>query len=236
MALPVVLALLISWPASGETIARSLLVGEEALVQCAEGALFVEEIADSRSSPATHPCPLGELRRGLVQLSTSRSATLSAGTHQLTLQPGVYQVRLGASGLTLCTREGEAALARGLAVPAGACLAFDTAGRTDGLQTATEDGGAPPLWVPLDPPAPPHPPLFERDPAVALERLDQTVRQRQESGQSDSEQVEAGGAAACLEGGDGGGEAGGPEGPETPETEIDRTQHRVELDVTLEGF
>ncbi|MDI7267070.1 MAG: hypothetical protein QME96_03635 [Myxococcota bacterium] len=169
---------------------------------------------------------LGVLVEGTVEVAALRPLSLDAAGRRVELAWGLLRLRVEADRLHACLLEGAATVADEVLDP-GACAAWDATGR---LPEAPSAIAAPP---PASPPA--EVPDIEDDPRTLIESLLGTGARGGEGGDGEGGE-QSGGAAACLDSGDAGGEATGPDGPDLPDTEIDRSRHRVNLQVTLEGF
>jgi len=196
--------------ASGQGVAAGpLVLTEAAVVYGAAETVF--ETADPAAAPADGF--LGRLERGSIRVATAGSAWFAAGPFTVLLDAAVVRASAAPDGVRLCVDEGTAAPEGGTAtdLPADAVPAGEA--------------GPPPADVPW----------VEDDPQAAVDRVAASWTSGGGEG-SESGDAQAGGSAVCLDTGGTGPEATGPDGVEVPETEIDRSQHRVNVEVTLEGY
>jgi hypothetical protein len=209
--------------AVAEETATVVRFGDHGIVRISAGARVV-------SLPAPGAAPedgwLGVLEEGTVEIAALQTLSLEAAGRPVVLVEGVLRARAEADRLDVCLIEGEATVS-GEAVEAGRCASWDATGRLQGPDPVV--GGLP------GPPPGAGVPDTDDDPVARVEALlGAGADDGEGAGGEGGEQ--GGGAAACLDSDGTGGEAGGIDGTEVPETEIDRSRHRVNLTVTLEGF
>jgi len=222
---PVVLTGLLLALAAGADVSRDVVVAGAAVVRVAPGAVFEPAAAGAADAPVLR---LGRVTTGVVEVAALRVVSLGAGPRTVRLEAGVVRVAVEDDRVRLCVDEGTASVDDLGSVEPGMCALFTGSGERVPLEPA-EAG----LELPaVEPPVAPPPPADDPG-AAAAELVGGAASGDAEGG---GEGTEAGGAAACLDSGGTGSEASGPEGTELPETEIDRSRHRVELQVTLEGY
>ena len=220
----------LSATASSEPLGETLVAPGVAVVRCAEGTEFVEELAD----PSVRNSRLGQLRDGLVEVAAMRTVVFDVDRRTVRLEPGAAQLRVEDT-VSVCVWQGSASVVGFGSVEAGQCARWARGSSDWGLEELADDAltsaGMPRLLedhrIGL---------RYDDDPWPALESLRTEAETRGQGEGGEGANVETSGAAACLESTSGGSEATGPEGPEIPETEIDRAFHRVNLTVTLEGM
>ena len=211
--------------ASGQGVAAGpLVLTEAAVVYGAAETVF--ETADPAAAPADGF--LGRLERGSIRVATAGSAWFAAGPFTVLLDAAVVRASAAPDGVRLCVDEGTAAPEGGSAIEAGRCVLLGADGTATDLPAdavPAGEAGPPPADVPW----------VEDDPQAAVDRVAASWTSGGGEG-SESGDAQAGGSAVCLDTGGTGPEATGPDGVEVPETEIDRSQHRVNVEVTLEGY
>lgn len=211
--------------AAGAEASRDVSFAGAAVVRVAPGAAFEPAAGGDPAAPVLR---LGRVTAGVVEVAAVRVVSLGAGPRTVRLEAGLSRLAVEDDRVRLCVEEGTATVDDLGVVEAGTCAMFTGSGERVPLEP-----GEARLEVPgVEPPVAPPPP--DDDPWKAAEEL----LGGSGSGETDGggEGTEAGGAAACLDTGGTGSEASGPEGTELPETEIDRTRHRVQVQVTLEGY
>lgn len=226
--LPLWLVAAFGFPAAafGLDASRDVVFAGTAVVRVAPGAAFEPAAAGGAGEAAV--VRLGRVTAGVVEVAAVRVVSVGAGPRTVRLDGGLARLGVEGDRVRLCVEEGTATVDDLGSVEAGACALFAGSGERVPLEPAAArlelPGAAPPV-------APPPP---GDDPWPAAEEL----LGGSGSGETEGggEGAEAGGAAACLDTGGTGGEASGPEGTELPETEIDRSRHRVQVQVTLEGY
>jgi len=224
---PLWLPWLLGLPAAafGLDASRDVVFAGTAVVRVAPGAAF-EPAAGGASEAAV--VRLGRVTAGVVEVAAVRVVSVGVGPRTVRLEAGLARLGVEGDRVRLCVEEGTATVDDLGAVEAGACALFAGSGERVPLDPSEARLDLPGAAPPVAPPPP------DDDPWSAAEG----VLGGSESGEAEGggEGAEAGGAAACLDTGGTGGEASGPEGTELPETEIDRSRHRVQIQVTLEGY
>jgi hypothetical protein len=211
--------------AAGADVSHDVTFAGVAVVRVAPGGVFEPAAGGDAGAEVLR---LGRVTAGTVEVATTRTVSLGAGPRTVRLEAGLARLAVEAERLRLCVEEGLAAVDALGTVEAGTCALFTATGERAPLEPAEAGLGLPGA----EPPVAPAPPSDDPE-AAAAELLGGSAAGDAEGG---GEGTEAGGAAACLDSGGTGGEASGPEGTELPETEIDRSRHRVQVQVTLEGY
>ena len=225
------LAVLVPWLglppalAGGAEASRDVAFAGAAVVRVAPEAVF-EAAASGDAAAATFR--LGRVTAGLVEVAAIRVVSLGAGPRTVRLEAGVARLAVEGDRLRLCVEEGVATVDALGSVEAGQCALFTGAGERVPLEPGEAE-----LELPAAEPSVAPPPPADDPWAAAAGFLGGAAAGDADGG---GEGTEAGGAAACLDTGGTGSEASGPEGTELPETEIDRSRHRVQVQVTLEGY
>ncbi|MBN1772520.1 MAG: hypothetical protein JXB32_14720 [Deltaproteobacteria bacterium] len=211
--------------AFGGDVSQDVAFVGQAVVRVAPGAAFEPAPAVEAAAPVIR---LGRVTAGTVEVAAVRVVSLGAGPRTVRLEPGIVRLAVEDDRLRLCVEEGLATVDDLGSVEAGTCALFTGSGERVPLESS-EAGLELPASAPSVAPPPPN-----DDPWKAAAGLLGGAA----SGDADGggEGTEAGGAAACLDTGGTGSEASGPEGTELPETEVDRSRHRVQVQVTLEGY
>jgi hypothetical protein len=202
---------------------RNLLFPGAAVVRLASGASFEEAVP----AVSAEVLRLGRLVEGVAEVAALRTVSVGAGRHTVGLVQGVARLGVAGDEVDVCADEGSVRVGAEI-VAEGSCVRFT------GTDPAVPlDPAAAQLHVPSPPPPVPPAPSDD-DPGAVGERL--VGESAAGEGEGSGEGSEAGGAAACLDTGGTGSEATGPDGGELPETEIDRSHHRVDVHLTLEGY
>jgi len=212
-----------SVPAATAETSDVLLFPEAAVVRVAPGTTFEEAPAAASGTVVR----LGRLADGVAEVAAVRTVSVGAAGRTVRIDAGVVRLGVDGRGLRVCVDEGTASI-DAVEVVEGVCLLFGTGESGTPLDPAAAD-----LRVPAAAPAVP-PVALADDPEELADRL--VGGGATGEGEGGGEGSEAGGAAACLDTGGTGSEATGPEGSEVPSTEIDRSHHRVDVRVTLEGY
>ena len=228
--LPILCVCIWSMDGFSEPLGEVILLPEVAVIRCAEGADFVEEVPDTNAEILCY----GQLRSGLVEVAATETIVLEVDRRTVRLEPGVARLRVEDT-VSICVWQGAASVVGFGTIEGGRCARWRTGSSDWSLEDLPADlltaNGLPRLLE--EPRIGLH---FADDPWLSLSSLRTDAEARSQGDTAEGAAVESSGAAACLESTSGGSEATGTEGPEVPETEIDRAFHRVNLTVTLEGL
>lgn len=210
--------------------AESILVPDVAVIRFPSETVYIEDIV---STSVDEPV-LGTLRAGLIEVVAVRPVRIEVESTLLRIETGVVQVTAADDGFRVCVQIGEVEVVDRASIAEGQCADIEPVGDWTPAQMADMDSTSELGWTTLTMPRVGI--AFDDDPWAFLQQWEAAVQSGSSAGDIGSDSVETSGTAACLDTAGGGGEVTGPEGPELPETEIDRTNHQINLTVTLEGM